>query len=78
MKKTRRIAYCRKLTALPPGEKVVVEFDADGIPISNNGSTFSFFVGNQVRNRTVMQVSGWENIKPEAIEHSWSYVRVNA
>lgn len=67
MKKTRGIAYCQKLTTLPPVEKLTVEFDNDGIPVGANGSSFSFFFGNQVRNRTVIpvQVSGWDKIKLE-------------
>ncbi|KAJ8423797.1 hypothetical protein Cgig2_015534 [Carnegiea gigantea] len=78
MKKTRGIVYCRKLTTLPPGEKLTVEFDNDGIPVGANGSSFSFFLGNQVRNRTVIpiQVSGWDKIKPEALEYLWSCVQL--
>ncbi|KAJ8435527.1 hypothetical protein Cgig2_014446 [Carnegiea gigantea] len=76
-KKTRGIVYCRKLTTLPPGEKLTVEFDNDGIPVGANGSSFSFFLGHQVRNRIVIpvQVSGWDEIKPEALEHLWSCVQ---
>ena len=79
MKKTRGIVYYRKLATLPPGEKRTVEFDNDGIPVGANGSSFSFFLGNQVRNRTVVpvQVSGLDEIKPEALEHLWSCVQVN-
>ncbi|KAJ8436834.1 hypothetical protein Cgig2_018930 [Carnegiea gigantea] len=58
MKKTRGIVYCRKLTTLPPGEKLTVEFDNDGILMGANGSSFSFFLGNQVRNRTIIPVQG--------------------
>ncbi|KAJ8444889.1 hypothetical protein Cgig2_015235 [Carnegiea gigantea] len=77
-KKTRGIVYCRKLTTLPPGEKLTVEFDNDSIPVGANGSSFSFFLGNQVRNRIVIpvQVSGWDEIKPEALEHLWSCVQL--
>ncbi|KAJ8447026.1 hypothetical protein Cgig2_033595 [Carnegiea gigantea] len=57
-KKTRGIVYCRKLTTLPPGEKLTMEFDDDGIPAGANGSSFSFFLGNQVRNRTVIPIQG--------------------
>lgn len=39
VKKTRGSAYCRKLTTLPPGEKLTVEFDNDGIPVGSNGSS---------------------------------------
>ena len=56
MKKTRGIDYCKKLTTLPLGEKLIVEFDNDGIPLGANGSNFSFFLGNQVRNRTAIPV----------------------
>ncbi|KAJ8437292.1 hypothetical protein Cgig2_006396 [Carnegiea gigantea] len=56
VKKTRGIVYCRKLTMLPLGEKLIVEFDNDGIPVGANGSNFSFFLGNQVRNRIVIPV----------------------
>ncbi|KAJ8448499.1 hypothetical protein Cgig2_012143 [Carnegiea gigantea] len=65
------------LTMLPRGEKLTVEFDNDGILVGANGSNFSFFLGNQVRNRTVIpiQVSGWDKIKPEALEHLWSCVQ---
>ena len=79
MKKTRGIVYCRKLTTLPLGEQLTVEFDNDGIPVGANGSSFSFFLGNQVRNRIVIpiQVSGWDEIRPEAIEHLWSCAQVN-
>ncbi|KAJ8428775.1 hypothetical protein Cgig2_014383 [Carnegiea gigantea] len=48
VKKTRGIVYCRKLTTLTPGEKLAVEFDNDGIPVGANGSSFSFFLGNQL------------------------------
>ncbi|KAJ8420247.1 hypothetical protein Cgig2_015609 [Carnegiea gigantea] len=58
MKKTRGIVYCRKLTMLPPGEKLTVEFDNDGIPVGANGSSSSFFLDNQVRNRIVIPVQG--------------------
>ncbi|KAJ8444459.1 hypothetical protein Cgig2_024023 [Carnegiea gigantea] len=62
---------------LPLGEKLTVEFDNDSIPTGANGSSFSFFLGNQVRNQTVIpaQVSGWDEIKPEALEHLWSCVQ---
>ena len=73
------MVYCRKLTTLPPGEKLRVEFDNDGIPLGANGSSISFFLGYQVRNRIVIpvQVSGWDEIKPEAIEHLWICAQVN-
>jgi len=45
VKKTRGTMYCRKLTALPLGEKLTVEFNTDSIHVGNNGSTFSFFLG---------------------------------
>ena len=79
MKKTRDIVYYRKLATLPPGEKLTVEFDNDGIPVGANGSSFSFFLGNQVRNQIVIpvEVSGWDKIKPDALEHLWSCVQVN-
>jgi len=35
MKKIRGIVYCRKLTALPLGEKLRVDFDNDGIYVGN-------------------------------------------
>ncbi|KAJ8448307.1 hypothetical protein Cgig2_025231 [Carnegiea gigantea] len=56
VKKTRGIVYCRKLTTLPPGEKLTMEFHNDGIPVGANGSSFSFFLGNQVKNRTVIPI----------------------
>ena len=40
MKKTSGIVYCRKLITLPPGEKLIVEFDNDGIPM---GELFFLF-----------------------------------
>ena len=49
------IVYYRKLTTLSPGEKLTVEFDTDGIPISNKGSTIFLFLGNQVRNQMVIK-----------------------
>ncbi|KAJ8426336.1 LOW QUALITY PROTEIN: hypothetical protein Cgig2_024138 [Carnegiea gigantea] len=53
-----------------------MEFHNDGIPVGANGSSFSFFLGNQVKNRTVIpiQVYGWDKIKPEALEHLWRCV----
>lgn len=78
VKGKRGPVYCRKLTALPPGEKINVEFDRDGIPIGKNSSIFAFFLGEQVRNRAVIpvQVEGWTEIKSEKIEHLWSCVLV--
>ncbi|KAJ8434781.1 hypothetical protein Cgig2_003109 [Carnegiea gigantea] len=77
VKKTRGIVYCKKLTTLPPGEKLTVEFDNDDISMGANGSSFSFILGNQVRNRTIIpvQVSGWDKMKPETLEHLWSCVQ---
>ncbi|KAK9750137.1 hypothetical protein RND81_02G175900 [Saponaria officinalis] len=75
-KKTRGTVYCRKLTALAPGERIFVEFNADGIPIGQNASIFAFFLGEQVRNRAVfpIQVNGWEDFKEETLDHLWSCI----
>ncbi|KAK9676049.1 hypothetical protein RND81_11G050300 [Saponaria officinalis] len=75
-KKTRGTVYCRKLTALGPGEKIFVEFNADGILIGQNASIFVFFLGEQVRNRAVfpIQVNGWEEFKEETLDHLWSCI----
>ncbi|KAK9676316.1 hypothetical protein RND81_11G068400 [Saponaria officinalis] len=75
-KKTRGTVYCRKLTALAPGERIFVEFNADGIPIGQNASIFAFFLGEQVRNRAVfpIQVNGWEEFKEETLDHLWSCI----
>ncbi|KAL9246798.1 hypothetical protein vseg_020290 [Gypsophila vaccaria] len=64
-KKTRGPVYCRKLTALAPRNKIFVELNADGVPIGDHASLFAFFLGEQVRNQTVLrvQVNGWEDFK---------------
>lgn len=70
--------HCRKLTALPSGEKVSVEFDEDGNEIGPNSSLFSCFLGQQVRNRVVcpVQVNNWEDFKSETLDHLWACILV--
>ncbi|XP_021715864.1 uncharacterized protein LOC110683767 isoform X2 [Chenopodium quinoa] len=76
VKRRRGPVYCRKLTILPPGEKIYVEFNKDGIPVGKNSSLFAFFLGEQVRNSAVipLQVKDWEDIQPDKKEHLWSCV----
>ncbi|XP_021751072.1 uncharacterized protein LOC110716745 [Chenopodium quinoa] len=78
--KKRGTVYCRKLTLLPPGEKLNVEFDEDGVVIGDNASLFSFFLGQQVRNKSVcpIQVKGWNEYTSEILDHlciqeKWSF-----
>ncbi|XP_074302167.1 uncharacterized protein LOC141633633 isoform X2 [Silene latifolia] len=73
VKKTRGPVYCRKLTALAPGEKTFVEFDNDGNPIGKYATTYAYFLGDQISNRTVcpVQVDGWEDFKTEILDHLW-------
>ncbi|KAH9623764.1 hypothetical protein KSS87_021876 [Heliosperma pusillum] len=73
VKKIRGPVYCRKLTALAPGEKIYMDFDEDGNPIGKYASTFSYFIGDKIRNRSVcpVQVSGWEDFKVETLDHLW-------
>ncbi|WCJ29487.1 hypothetical protein M5689_011120 [Euphorbia peplus] len=76
IRKTRGDVYCRKLTALPPGEKIKVEFDEDGNEIGPHSSIFSYFLGQQVRNRSVcpVQVNNWEDFKSETLDHLWACI----
>uniref|UniRef100_A0A803N3I4 Transposase, Ptta/En/Spm, plant n=1 Tax=Chenopodium quinoa TaxID=63459 RepID=A0A803N3I4_CHEQI len=53
-----------KLILLPPGEKLNVEFDEDGVAIGDNASSFSFFLGQQVRNKSVC---------PIQVKEKWSF-----
>ncbi|KAK9668290.1 hypothetical protein RND81_13G048300 [Saponaria officinalis] len=73
VKKTRGHVYCKKLTELAPGEKVFIEFNEDGIPIGDYSTTFSYFIGEQVRNQSVcpVQVSKWEDYTSETLDHLW-------
>ena len=77
-KKKRGTVYCRKLTLLPPGEKLNVEFDDDGVAIGDNASLFSFFLGQQVRNKAVcsVQVKCWDEYKSETLDHLWACITV--
>ncbi|KAK9697908.1 hypothetical protein RND81_08G068800 [Saponaria officinalis] len=72
-KKTRGHVYCKKLTELAPGEKVFIEFNEDGIPTGDYSTTFSYFIGEQVRNQSVcpVQVSTWEDYTSETLDHLW-------
>ncbi|KAL2938310.1 putative spastin-like protein spas-1 [Bienertia sinuspersici] len=45
----RGTVYCRKLTMLPPVEKLNVEFDEDGNAIGAHASLFSFFWVNKFK-----------------------------
>ncbi|KAH9604367.1 hypothetical protein KSS87_020443 [Heliosperma pusillum] len=76
VKKTRGLVYCRKLTALAPGQKIFVEFDDDGNPIGKNATSYAYFLGEKVRNRKIfpVQVTGWEDFKAETLDHLWSCV----
>ncbi|KAH9614153.1 hypothetical protein KSS87_021985 [Heliosperma pusillum] len=76
VKKTRGLVYCRKLTALAPGQKIFVEFDDDGNPIGKNATSYAYFLGEKVRNRTIfpVQVTGWEDFKAKTLDHLWSCV----
>ncbi|KAL2924698.1 Iron-regulated protein FrpC [Bienertia sinuspersici] len=58
----RGTVYCRKLTMLPPGEKLNVEFDEDG---------------QQVRNKSVcpVQVKGWDEYTSETLDHLWACIK---
>ncbi|KAH9610558.1 hypothetical protein KSS87_000409 [Heliosperma pusillum] len=60
VKKTRGLVYCRKLTPLAPGQKIFVEFDDDGNPIGKNATSYTYFLGDKFRNRTIfpVQVTG--------------------
>ncbi|XP_074301538.1 uncharacterized protein LOC141632936 isoform X4 [Silene latifolia] len=73
VKKTRGPVYCKKLTELAPGEKVFIEFNEDGIAVGDYSRTFSYFIGEQVRNRSVcpVQVSEWEDYTSETLDHLW-------
>ncbi|KAL2922360.1 DNA mismatch repair protein MSH3 [Bienertia sinuspersici] len=73
----RGTVYCRKLTMLPPGEKLNVEFDEDGNAIGPHASLFSFFLGQQVRNKSVcpVQVKGWDEYTSETLDHLWACVK---
>uniref|UniRef100_A0A803N2F6 Transposase n=1 Tax=Chenopodium quinoa TaxID=63459 RepID=A0A803N2F6_CHEQI len=68
--------YCRKLTLLPPGEKLNVEFDDDGVAIGDNALLFSFFLGQQVRNKAIcsVQVKCWDDYKSETLDHLWACI----
>ncbi|KAL2892732.1 Ribonucleoside-diphosphate reductase subunit alpha [Bienertia sinuspersici] len=73
----RGTVYCRKLTMLPPEEKLNVEFDEDGNAIGPHASLFSFFLGQQVRNKSVcpVQVKGWDEYTSETLDHLWACVK---
>ncbi|KAL2931374.1 hypothetical protein RDABS01_036784 [Bienertia sinuspersici] len=73
----RGTVYCRKLTMLPPGEKLNVEFDEDGNAIGPHASLFSFFLGQQVRNKSVcpVQVKDWDEYTSETLDHLWACVK---
>ncbi|KAL2934867.1 hypothetical protein RDABS01_017986 [Bienertia sinuspersici] len=73
----RGTVYCRKLTMLPPGEKLNVEFDEDGNAIGPHASLFSFFLGQQVRNKSVcpVQVKGWDEYTSETLDHLWACIK---
>ncbi|KAL2895080.1 Ribonucleoside-diphosphate reductase subunit alpha [Bienertia sinuspersici] len=73
----RGTVYCRKLTMLSPGEKLNVEFDEDGNAIGPHASLFSFFLGQQVRNKSVcpVQVKGWDEYTSETLDHLWACVK---
>ncbi|XP_056686263.1 uncharacterized protein [Spinacia oleracea] len=75
-KKSRGTFYCRKLTLLPPGKKINVEFDEDGNSIGPESSLFSFYLGQQVQNHSVchVQVKLWEDFKLETLDHLWTCI----
>ncbi|XP_021741183.1 uncharacterized protein LOC110707480 [Chenopodium quinoa] len=75
--KKRGTVYCRKLTLLPPGGKLNVEFDEDGVAIGDNASLFSFFLGQQVHNKSVcpIQVKGWNKYTSEILYHLWACIQ---
>lgn len=55
-----------------------MEFDDDGNPIGPHSSLYAFFLGQQVRNRSVcpIQVKEWEEYKPETLDHLWACIKV--
>lgn len=54
-----------------------MEFDDDGNPIGPHSSLYAFFLGQQVRNRSVcpVQVKEWEDYKSETLDHLWSCIK---
>lgn len=77
-RKTRGVVYCRKLTALAPGQKIDVEFDENGRPIGPHATLYTYFLGQQVRNSFVcpVKVRGWEEYTPETLDHLWTCIKV--
>ncbi|XP_021750514.1 uncharacterized protein LOC110716200 isoform X3 [Chenopodium quinoa] len=53
-----------------------LDFDEDGVAIGDNASLFSFFLGQQVRNKAVcpVQVKSWDEYTSEILDHLWACI----
>ncbi|CAL1371187.1 unnamed protein product [Linum trigynum] len=76
-KKTRGPTRCMKIIELEEGRKLPVDFDEDHQAIGENATSFVWFLGVTVRNRSCcpLQVKRWKDISNDAIEHMWAIVQ---
>ncbi|KAL2934201.1 Ribonucleoside-diphosphate reductase subunit alpha [Bienertia sinuspersici] len=72
----RGTVYCRKLTMLPPGEKLNVEFDEDGNAIGPHASLFFFSWVNKFEiNLFVQYKLKVGKYTSETLDHLWACVK---
>lgn len=78
-KRTRGRTRGIKLFNRRPGDKLIIQFNAEGQPIGENARSFSTLCGIVVRSpgNAPLQVKKWAEIPEQAKEKMWSHIQVN-